>query len=206
MLFPEDNPAITTLDRLNIEKFCTFYYDAKKMIDKREFEKARSSYVELLRLYDVMQKASFAQVHLNVAHHCVKEVYTDLNDKMDSSPLTASSFRVMMIVTVLVLLAGVTVVLTPSLSGLAVLDSVPVYSGPAEFYISGLTVLDLNDYFTSSGPITYLVTESDLLDVTVDRSKVYIMPRGPGKASMMLIASASNPPLVTKVPVVVNVG
>lgn len=206
-LFPEDNPAISTLDRLNIERFCTHYYNAKELIGKRKFEEARSSYVELLSLLEDLKKAELGQLHLNIAHHSVKEIYEELHEQMESFPVSPHSFRLMMIFTVIVLLIGVSLIVTPRLSGLAVLGSQPAYIGPTEFHVTGLTIWNLDDFFTSDTVLTFLVTEDPLLDVQLDGSRVYILPKGPGTAHMTLIAAhRANPNVFVRVPVVLYIG
>lgn len=202
-VFPE-NPNISTLDRINIEKFCSYYFDAKEKINKRDFKGARSDYVEMLSIFKYMKKEELDTLHLNVAHHAVQEVFDEITQKEDIMLVSPHSFRIMFIFTIIVLLIGVGFILKPSLSGLVVLDSTPVYTlDSREFYISGLTVWDLENFFSSPSDMSFLVTDSEILDLQLKESRLYIMPKKQGDAQITLIASADGE--ITRVPIIIRI-
>ena len=193
--------------QLLITQISDCYTTAKRLMRKKKYEEAQHQYTEMLRHYHEIKKHKIPEIHKHIAHHGLEELYEELKLHQEHSTMNSTSFAVMVVATVLVLLVGITLVVNPSISGLAILEqSLPDYTGPSQIEVYGPRKVDLSTSFgITPEQLTLLSTRSEHIDVEVDHHSLIIVPEpgflGEETISVIGVNTASEPYRMSKVPI-----
>jgi len=189
-----------------IAQFSDQYIAARGFVRARKHDAAHEAYTTMLRLYQEINTQNIPTLHKQIAHHGLEEIYDIINAQNQHEPISKSAFVTLILASALVLLAGVTLVLNPSISGLAVLEqTTPSYTGPSTFEVFGPRRIELGTYFgINADDLTLLATRSLHVDVQVDNDGLIVVP-SPGYSGdelvyVIAVNTGVQPYLMTKVP------
>lgn len=176
MPFPENIEAVDPATQALIGQFSSTYHHAVDALERRDYEKARVEYLELLRLYQQIREKRLDPVHTQIAYSCIEDLYNDLQHNVDIPVVSTRGLRLGICASLIVLVLSVFLIANPSIVGLTTAE--PQFStgwtGPSTLTITKTTTVNLDEF--ASGTYTYLVSKGIGVNLYLDESVLTLIP------------------------------